>query len=220
MARGAVSTFISWSMLFRVRFCSLKTILDVSALPYSILISSHIYLYLFIIYLCLLIIHVYLLTIYLHLLIIVSSQYLLVSSNYLLVSSNYFLYLLIIYLYLLIIYLYFLIYLYLLIIYWYLLIIYLYLLIIDLYLLIIYLYLLTITSTNSTSKFMATPFNAWLYRIRCMCSEVFKSSHGLNPAYLSNIFRQSSLKYDLIDSCHIEQPTFRTFAYDLRSFRY
>ena len=59
-----------------------------------------------------------------------------------------------------------------------------------------------------------------VYRIRCLGIEVFKCFHGLNPAYLNDIFIQSSLKYNLRDSCRLEQPKFRTFTYGLRSFRY
>ena len=59
-----------------------------------------------------------------------------------------------------------------------------------------------------------------VYRIRCLGIEVFKCFHGLNPAYLNDIFIQPSLKYNLRDSCRLEQPKFRTFTYGLRSFRY
>ena len=59
-----------------------------------------------------------------------------------------------------------------------------------------------------------------VYRIRCLGIEVFKCFHGLNLAYLNDIFIQPSLKYNLRDSCRLEQPKFRTFTYGLRSFRY
>ena len=59
-----------------------------------------------------------------------------------------------------------------------------------------------------------------VYRIRCLGIEVSKCFHGLNPAYLNDIFIQPSLKYSLRDSCRLEQPKFRTFTYGLRSFRY
>ena len=59
-----------------------------------------------------------------------------------------------------------------------------------------------------------------LYRIRCLGIEVFKCFHGLNPAYLNDIFIQPSLNYNPRDSCRLEQPKFRTFTYGLRSFRY
>ena len=60
----------------------------------------------------------------------------------------------------------------------------------------------------------------WFFGIRCLGIEVFKCFHGLNPAYLNDIFIQPSLKYNLRDSCRLEQPKFRTFTYGLRSFRY
>ena len=57
-------------------------------------------------------------------------------------------------------------------------------------------------------------------RIKCSGIEVFKCFLGLNPAYLNAIFIQPSMEYDLMDSCRLEPPKFRTFPYGLRSFRY
>ena len=62
------------------------------------------------------------------------------------------------------------------------------------------------------------PFSA--YRIRCLGIETYKCFHGLNPGYLNNLFKQSSTKYNLRDSCRLEQPKFNTFSYGQRSFRY
>ena len=59
-----------------------------------------------------------------------------------------------------------------------------------------------------------------VYRIRCLAIEVYKCFHGLNPDYLNNLFKQSSTKYDMRDSCCLEQPKFNTFPYRQRSFRY
>ena len=62
------------------------------------------------------------------------------------------------------------------------------------------------------------PFS--VYRIRCLGIETYKCFLGLNPDYLNNLFKQSSTKYNLRDSCRLEQPKFNTFSYGQRSFRY
>ena len=62
------------------------------------------------------------------------------------------------------------------------------------------------------------PFSA--YRIRCLGIETYKCFHGLNPDYLNKLFKQTSTKYNLRDSCRLEQPKFSTFSYGQRSFRY
>ena len=49
---------------------------------------------------------------------------------------------------------------------------------------------------------------------------MYKCFHGLNPDYLNNLFKQSSTKYNLRDSCRLEQPKFNTFSYGQRSSRY
>ena len=59
-----------------------------------------------------------------------------------------------------------------------------------------------------------------VHRIRCLGIEVYKCYRGLNPDYLNNLFKQSSTKYNLRDSCRLEQPKFNTFSYGQRSFRY
>ena len=59
-----------------------------------------------------------------------------------------------------------------------------------------------------------------VYRIRCCGIEMYMCFHGLNPDYLNNLFKQSSTKYDLRDSCRLEQPKFNTFSYGQLSFRY
>ena len=62
------------------------------------------------------------------------------------------------------------------------------------------------------------PFSA--YQIRCLGIETYKCFHGLNPDYLNKLFKQSSTKYNLRDSCRLEQLKFNTFSYGQRSFRY
>ena len=59
-----------------------------------------------------------------------------------------------------------------------------------------------------------------VHRIRCLGIEVYKCFRGLNPDYLNNLFKQSSTKYDMRDSCRLQQPKFNTFSYGQRSFRY
>ena len=59
-----------------------------------------------------------------------------------------------------------------------------------------------------------------VHRIRCLGIEVYKCYRGLNPDYLNNLFKQSSTKYNMRDSCRLEQPKFNTFSYGQRSFRY
>ena len=58
-----------------------------------------------------------------------------------------------------------------------------------------------------------------VHRMRCLGIEVYKCLHGLNSDYLNNLFKQSSTKYDMRDSCRLEQPKFNTFSYGQRSFR-
>ena len=60
----------------------------------------------------------------------------------------------------------------------------------------------------------------FVYWIRCLSIETYKCCHGLNPDYLNNLFKQSSTKYNLRDSCRREQPKFITFSYGQRKFRY
>ena len=62
------------------------------------------------------------------------------------------------------------------------------------------------------------PFSA--YRIRCLGIKTYKCFHGPNPDYLNNLFKQSSIKYNLRDSCRLEQSKFNTFSYGQRSFQY
>ena len=60
----------------------------------------------------------------------------------------------------------------------------------------------------------------FVHRIRCLGIEVYKCYRGLNPDNLNNLFKQSSTKYNMRDSCRLEQPKFNTFSYGQRSFRY
>ena len=59
-----------------------------------------------------------------------------------------------------------------------------------------------------------------VYLIRWLGIEVYKCFHCRNPDYLNNLFKQSSTKYDMRDSCRLEQPKLDTFSYGQHSFRY
>ena len=75
---------------------------------------------------------------------------------------------------------------------------------------------------NWKCRFKSYKRGRWdsFFEIRCLGIEVYKCVRDFNPDYLNNLFKQSSTKYNMRDSCRLKHPKFNTFSYGQRSFLY
>ena len=57
-------------------------------------------------------------------------------------------------------------------------------------------------------------------RIKTIATEVFKSLHDMNPAFMKDIFQQKDISYGLRDEVILNQPKFHKLSYGRNTFKY
>ena len=76
--------------------------------------------------------------------------------------------------------------------------------------------------TNSYSELLskANMFSLSMYRLRFLAIEVYKCVNNLNPHFMNEMFATRPVTYNLRDNNLLHQPTFKTFSFGYKSFKY